>query len=188
MVQRILIAAAALAVATFVVACGDNYDDASPTPARTPTSTAAAATGGTAAAGTAAAGTVSTAVSGTPSIGDTPAPPPSPAPSATPVTLPDVGTGIAGLVLIGPQCPVVQEGVECPDKPFEATIEIYAGTRLVTTVRSNADGIFVVALDPGTYRLVPLSPGGPTNAAEQTVTVSGGVTTRVTVNYDSGIR
>lgn len=168
-----------LALVALAVACGDDYGNA-PAPAPTSTSTVAAGVGSTA--------IVSTAVASTPSPDATPPPPPTPAPSATSVTLPDVGTGIAGLVLIGPQCPVVQQGIDCPDKPFEATIEIYAGTRLVTTVRSGADGIFSVALDPGTYRLVPLSPGGPTFAAEQTVSVTPGATTQVTINYDSGIR
>lgn len=187
MMYRVPLALAALTVlALLVAACGDDYDDASPTAAPTATSTMSAGGSGTAVAGTAVSGTV--VVATPPPPGGTPAPPPTPAPTATEVTLPDVGTGIAGLVLIGPQCPVVQEGVECPDRPFEATIEIYTGARLVTTVRSGADGIFSAAIDPGTYRLVPLSPGGPTFAPEQTVQVTAGTTTRVLVSYDSGIR
>ena len=174
-------------VALTLAGCGS--DSASTPATATPARSATPSTG----AGTA---IVSTAVAGT-AIASTPAPSSPAASTATPApaatatatpVLPDAGTGIAGLVLIGPQCPVVQEGVDCPDKPFEATIEIYAGTRLVTTVRSGADGIFSIALDPGTYRLVPLSPGGPTHAPEQTAEVRRGETTRVLIQYDSGIR
>jgi hypothetical protein len=140
--------------------------------------------------GTAIAGT---AVVSTPGMEASETPEPSGSPSPTPtstatVVLPDVGTGIAGLVLIGPQCPVVREGEECPDRPLAATIEVYAGSRLVTTVTSGSDGVFSVALEPGTYRLVPLSPGGPVFASEETVDVLTGETTRVLISYDSGIR
>lgn len=102
------------------------------------------------------------------------------------------GAGIRGLVLIGPQCPVVQEGVPCPDAPFAAEIVVRrAGDGdIVTTVRSGADGRFEVALEPGRYRLEPVSPNGgaPPAAAAIEAEVAAGAYTPVTILYDSGIR
>lgn len=111
-----------------------------------------------------------------------------PPPADTPV--PDVGrAGISGIVLVGPQCPVVREGEECPDKPYEADIDVYdASGAFVTRVRSDADGEFFVAVAAGDYRLEPRSPGAFPFAAPLDVRVIHGITTRVVVQYDSGIR
>jgi hypothetical protein len=102
-------------------------------------------------------------------------------------------SGIEGEVLIGPMCPVVQLDQPCPDKPFEASIEIRGqdnhGDHL--TIRSGKDGRFRVKLAPGKYRLTPISPnpGAPPHAPPpQSVTVESGRYTHVTIRYDSGIR
>ncbi len=178
-VRTAVVSLLALTLTAAASGCGDGTE--TPPPAPSPAATASTE------------GRVETALPSTvgsaPSV--TPAPVASPAvtPAATStVVLPDTETGIAGLVLIGPQCPVVREGEECPDKPFAATIEIYSGTRLVATAVSGPDGIFAAELDPGTYRLVPLPPGGPVFAREETVEVRAGETTRVIITYDSGIR
>ncbi len=100
-------------------------------------------------------------------------------------------TGIEGVVLIGPQCPVVREGEDCPDKPYHAQIEVYDPVvrRTVASTSSDADGRFRLLVPPGTYTLIPLpEPGGIARAPEQTVVVIAGALTRVTVVYDSGIR
>ena len=104
---------------------------------------------------------------------------------------PPADSGIEGTVTIGPMCPVVQEGTECPDQPFEATITVLdEGGDEVTEVTSGEDGRFRVALPPGRYTLVPQSPnaGAPPQAGEQAVEVRDGAYTQVAVQYDSGIR
>src|SRR5262250_2554940 len=69
-------------------------------------------------------------------------------------------SGIEGQVSIGPMCPVERPDRPCPDKPFEASIEIQnqdaQGDHL--TVRSGKDGRFRVKLAPGKYKLTPISP------------------------------
>ena len=89
-------------------------------------------------------------------------------------------------------CPVVQEGVPCPDEPFEAEIRVLekGSTEVVETVRSGADGQFRVDLAPGDYVLEPVSPnqGAPPFAGPLDVTVEQQAFTEVTVLYDSGIR
>jgi len=108
--------------------------------------------------------------------------------TSTPST-PSGETGIAGTVLIGPQCPVVREDEPCPDQPYEADIDVYeASGKLVAQVRSDANGEFFVALAPGAYRLEPRSPGALPYGSPQDVTVTAGHVAHVVVSYDSGIR
>jgi len=98
-------------------------------------------------------------------------------------------SGIEGQVLIGPMCPVMQEGVPCPDQPYQATIAVLDENRKkVTDFQSDAQGNFKIGLKPGTYILVPESPNHMTRGGEQTATVIEGQFIRVTITYDSGIR
>jgi hypothetical protein len=100
-------------------------------------------------------------------------------------------SGIKGRVFIGPMCPVVQEGVPCPDAPFDASIRVRrASGKFVATVRSGRDGRFRINLAPGRYVLEPLSPNGgaPPSATPVTVRVRAHEFTRVRITYDSGIR
>jgi hypothetical protein len=102
---------------------------------------------------------------------------------------PDAPQGIEGLVLLGPLCPVVTAEDPCPDRPYQATIEVLdADGDRVTSVRSDLDGRFRVGLEPGLYRLHPES-GDPLPAAgDQDVEVRARAWSAVTVGYDTGIR
>jgi hypothetical protein len=87
-------------------------------------------------------------------------------------------------------CPVVQEGVPCPDAPYEASILLRDATgKVVATVRSGEDGRFRVNLAPGEYVLEPVQgEGGLPYAGPVTVEVREHEFTSVTISYDSGIR
>ena len=95
-------------------------------------------------------------------------------------------------MLIGPMCPVVQEGTPCPDQPYQATIDVWNGgrTEKVRTFTTDEDGRFRVPLPPGEYYIDPLPPdsGGPPTPVPQTVTVPQGSFVEVAIAYDSGIR
>jgi hypothetical protein len=96
-------------------------------------------------------------------------------------------SGIQGIVLLGPMCPVEQASSPCPDKPIAATVRIN-GPQGETTVRSGSDGRFQAALAPGHYtlqadRLQPIRTSKPID-----VIVFAGRWTRSTVPVDSGIR
>jgi hypothetical protein len=115
----------------------------------------------------------------------TPAPPrPTQEPSVVP-------SGILGIVLIGPQCPVVREGEDCPDAPYAARIEVFDSRGgLAAEIASGDDGLFRVNVPAGEYRLVarPLSDTPIPSPVEQTVVVTAGAITEVVVSMDSGIR
>ena len=102
-----------------------------------------------------------------------------------------VASGISGVVLLGPMCPVVRADEPCRDRPFASTLLIRDSQgRELCSVASGEDGRFLVALPPGSYEVVPLAGGasGLPDAAAQWVAVAPGQYTAVTVAYDSGIR
>ncbi len=114
-------------------------------------------------------------------------------PVARNVVLPPPGTGITGIMLAGPQCPVISPdtGNECDDQPYQGTVVVQTqdGANEVTRFTALADGTFQVALASGNYRLVPLP--GPTGfpvAAEQTIEVVSGELSQVQILFDTGIR
>ena len=107
--------------------------------------------------------------------------------SSTPT--PPADTGVAGQILIGPRCPVVQEDTPCPDQPYQATLTVLDQSgQPVAQFKSDAQGKFRVSLSPGVYTLRPESSDNFTRAAEQSVVVTSGQYTLVTITYDSGIR
>jgi len=109
--------------------------------------------------------------------------------SCSPATpTPPADSGIEGQVFIGPNCPVVRVGEECPDQPYQATLTVNnpKGERIVQ-IQTEEDGQFKIPLPPGEYILHSES-DGITHAGEQTVIVEAGAFTQVIVNYDNGIR
>ena len=98
-------------------------------------------------------------------------------------------SGVQGQVFIGPMCPVVQEGQECPDQPYQADLTVMSPSgRVVLRFRTEPDGRFHVPLAPGDYILHPESPNVMPFAPDQPFTVVPGQFTEVIVTYDSGIR
>jgi hypothetical protein len=101
------------------------------------------------------------------------------------------GTGIQGMVVVGPTCPVERINSPCPPHPLAATVVVRDGTGAeVTRFHSGGDGGFKVDLRPGSYTLVGLNIGSSSlpRPIPTSVTVSEGSYTSVNVQYDSGIR
>ena len=99
------------------------------------------------------------------------------------------GSGIDGQVLIGPACPVVQQGQACPDGPYQATLTVRSSSGLqIAQFQTDAQGYFKIPLVPGSYILHPESPDGVAVAADQAFVVETSRYTPLTVHYDSGIR
>lgn len=105
------------------------------------------------------------------------------------IDVPD--SGVSGQVWVGPMCPVVQEGIDCPDRPLEADLQVAdSNGRIVAKARSEADGAYRIPLAEGSYLLIPLSPGesGLPFASPIPFDVAGGKWVELDVTYDSGIR
>lgn len=103
---------------------------------------------------------------------------------------PAVDSGVEGQVWIGPMCPVVQVGTDCPDAPIAAELVVEdANGRTVARGESTEDGSFRIPLPPGSYRLVPQpGEGGLPFASPVDFTIVAGQWLRLDVIYDSGIR
>ncbi|MFN2382850.1 MAG: hypothetical protein ABR559_01145 [Gemmatimonadota bacterium] len=103
---------------------------------------------------------------------------------------------LAGVVSIGPICPVEQEGVPYPPPPamYEGVkVLVYnaAGTRLIERVSVNGQGNYQVALAPGTYRVrLDHDLGIDRGASEQSrqVAIAPSTTTEENFDIDTGIR
>jgi Carboxypeptidase regulatory-like domain len=99
--------------------------------------------------------------------------------------------GIRGIVLLGPTCPVETLESPCPDRPLaDVEVRVLQGGDVVASVRSDGDGRYTVALDPGHYEVqAMLREGGPGMSAKPVdVTVTSGEFTDVNIPVDSGIR
>jgi hypothetical protein len=104
---------------------------------------------------------------------------------------PSGDSGVRGTVLLGPTCPVETMESPCPDRPVpDVQVQVLQGGDVVTTVRSDGDGQFTVALEPGDYVLqAVVQEGGPAMSAKPVdATVTSGAFVEVTVPVDSGIR
>jgi hypothetical protein len=101
-------------------------------------------------------------------------------------------SGVAGRVLLGPQCPVEQAGSPCPDKPVAAEVQVFksGSDDLVASTDSSENGRFRIDLEPGSYELLPVvdEVGGLPFAKRVQVTVESGEYSEVALSLDSGIR
>jgi hypothetical protein len=111
-----------------------------------------------------------------------------------PVETPVPPSGIRGVVLLGPTCPVestpgADDPVPCLT-PYSANLVILdaEGVR-AASVTSAGDGSFQVDVPPGDYVVTP-STGADTYPIAQpvSVTVAAGQYASVEINYDTGIR
>jgi hypothetical protein len=99
------------------------------------------------------------------------------------------GSGVRGTVLAGPQCPVEQAGSPCPDHPVaDALVRATRDGMVVATDRTDTDGRFTIALDPGTYRLRVETSVGIGGARPVSVVVRSGEYAEADITVDTGIR
>lgn len=98
-------------------------------------------------------------------------------------------SGIEGVVLLGPTCPVETPESPCPHRPIEAELTVIGdgSDNVVRLGSSGPDGRFRVSVGPGDYTLSATA-SGAMSCDPQDVTVEGGRFTEVTVQCDTGIR
>jgi hypothetical protein len=96
-------------------------------------------------------------------------------------------SGIRGMVVAGPQCPVVRAGSPCPDAPWNGTIRITGDGGVDVEIATFGEGRFAIAIAPGTY-LIQAEVTGPASAPPVTVDVPGRGYVEVALTVDTGIR
>jgi|GEM_PF-890020 len=107
-------------------------------------------------------------------------------------------SGIAGIVLVGPTCPVMRADEPCPDKPLQTTLSVQeydraisATTRIVAHITSDSEGRFSVDLPPGEYIIGPDDTGVmqlPRCEKSDLVDVMADKYASTVISCDSGIR
>ena len=101
-----------------------------------------------------------------------------------------VRSGIVGVALAGPTCPVESLASPCPERALRATLAVYgASNQFVTRFSTSPQGRFRVRLAPGSYRLRAQGAFAyPRLVAPLSVKVRPGEFTRLTLQFDTGIR
>ncbi len=100
-----------------------------------------------------------------------------------------IPTGIEGQVWLKGTCPETPTNSICPPRPYQSKIIVAnQADEMVAEITSDANGHFYRALKPGIYKLKPQSLRSRPIAAEQVIKIVKHVVTKVTINYDSGIR
>jgi len=100
-------------------------------------------------------------------------------------------SGVEGYLWIGPACPVVKLGTECPDLPYEADFAVTdVEGEVVKSGKSDESGFFRILLAPGSYVFVPdpSKPAVSPRANPVPFDVDVGAFTHLEVSYDSGLR
>lgn len=114
---------------------------------------------------------------------------PSPTPATTPPLEPPGGAGAYGYVTAGPTCPVERPDQPCPPRPVAATIDARdLGDATLSSTPSDSFGRYALALSPGSYVLVVVTPNGWPRCPETRVTVQAGAAVRADISCDTGIR
>jgi len=98
------------------------------------------------------------------------------------------GSGIDGVVLAGPTCPVERVGSPCPDQPVSARLKIVDGHgNVVAELRTAADGSFHIDVTPGRYTIEDADAVPPSGAPSE-VEVVASQRAHATLHWDTGIR
>ena len=101
---------------------------------------------------------------------------------------------LAGIVKIGPFCPVEQQGNPCPTPPSAYStrkVLVYdeQRTRVLFTVDIDSQGLYAIDLVPGRY-VVDLRKNGLDRSADvpKVVDIHANTVTSVDISIDTGIR
>lgn len=101
---------------------------------------------------------------------------------------------VRGTVMLAPLCPgPATLGETCPGKPVATAIDIFrsrdapaASDRPYRRIRSDGNGNFEIALDPGSYWFVAQAPGGM--FAKPLPVEAGPGTNAIALTIDTGMR
>ncbi len=102
-------------------------------------------------------------------------------------------SGIRGVVLLGPACPVerVPPDPQCAEKKYATNLAVTTpeGAQVVKSFSSGSDGTFTVPLAPGEYTIRSAAAANVLPyCASNAITVKANAYTETTVHCDTGIR
>lgn len=103
-------------------------------------------------------------------------------------------SGIRGMVLLGPTCPVIRDPPEedCADRPYATTLAVTTvdQTRVIIEFHSDETGKFSVQVEPGEYAIRSAAASNilPFCSSSGPVRVNASAYTETTIHCDSGIR
>jgi hypothetical protein len=116
---------------------------------------------------------------------------PGASPSGSGAVTPLATTGVRGVVLAGPTCPVERAGESSCVRAVSGAIilAVDPSGREAGRAVSDASGAYFLRLSPGTYEIVPQPVHGLMGVAAKTsVTVPNGTPIQLDLEYDTGIR
>ncbi len=102
-------------------------------------------------------------------------------------------SGVEGVVMLGPTCPVMRENdAACADKPYATTIQVIAvgssKSSPFTTVESDKEGKYKIMLPPGDYALQPVGDAVWPRCETKNITIEPAKILQVDLSCDTGIR
>lgn len=100
-------------------------------------------------------------------------------------------SGIKGIVLRGPVCPVVRDGDDCDDEPYATTISVARSSspnETYASMESGKDGRFEFSLPPGGYLVIAANEGISKTCGQTAVAVGPDEVKEMIVRCDTGIR
>ncbi len=106
---------------------------------------------------------------------------------------PDVSSGVSGIVLLGPTCPVIKDPPEpeCADKPYATKLVITTSDQAFVIIEFSSDesGKFNVQLAPGEYAIrSAVAANVLPYCSSEAFKVEENKFTDITVSCDTGIR
>lgn len=101
-------------------------------------------------------------------------------------------SGVDGIVLLGPTCPVEHEGgASCNDRPYQTSIDIVSHnvtSRGIITVQLNTNGELRALLSPGAYTLQAHEGAVLPRCGSLETTIRAHEFEHIIINCDTGIR
>jgi len=103
-------------------------------------------------------------------------------------------SGIKGIVLLGPTCPVIKDPPDpnCADKPYATKLVVTTSdqSRVIKEFQSDDNGKFIVQVSPGEYAIRSAAAANilPYCSSSENIKVNASAYSETTVHCDTGIR